>query len=175
MLDREYALVMMCCFLRCRDNEHAYVSVNGETCWAKTDIFATNGVQQCGGFFKEERFPVTGCYITLPEGSTALTVRVWTSLDSAANDESFGIDNVVVKKAELPVSGSTHNKFDNGNDFEGWNCGSITTCGEYGQLCGGFNIKGTGSELRKTFNLPAGTYLVELDFIKIDSWFVCVM
>ena len=66
---------------------------------------------------------------------------------------------------------SEHNKFDNQNDFEGWNCGSITTCGEFGQFCGGFNVKGTGADIKKTFNdLPAGTYSVELDFIKIDSW-----
>ena len=61
-------------------------------------------------------------------------------------------------------------------NFEGWNCGKITTCGDYGQICGGFYVKGRGSELTKTYtNLPAGTYSVELDFIKIDSWFVCVM
>ena len=60
---------------------------------------ALDGTQQCGGFFKEERFRVTGCYATLSgsEGNIPLTVRVWTSLDGAADDESFGIDNVVVK------------------------------------------------------------------------------
>ena len=40
------------------------------------------------------------------------------------------------------------------------------------QFCGGYNVKGKGSDIRKTFNLPAGTYSVELDFVKIDSWFV---
>ena len=29
-----------------------------------------------------------------------LTVRVWTSLDGDASDESFGIDNVVIAKLE---------------------------------------------------------------------------
>ena len=116
---------------------------------------------------------MTGCYITLPEGSETLTLRIWTNLDSEANDESFGIDNVLVQKAQqLPFSGETHNTFDNQNNFEGWNCGSITTCGEFGQFCGGYNIKGSGSDLRKTFNLPTGNYSVQLDFIKIDSWFV---
>ena len=71
------------------------------------------------------------------------------------------------------VPSSEFNKFDDRNNFEGWNCGSITTCGNFGQFCGGFNVKGTGAELKKTYtNLPAGTYSVELDFIKIDSWFV---
>ena len=64
-------------------------------------------------------------------------------------------------------------KFSDENDFEGWNCGSITTCGDLGQFCGGFDVKGVRADLKKTYtNLPAGTYSVELDFIKIDSWFV---
>ena len=66
-------------------------------------------------------------------------------------------------------------KFDTAQDFDGWNCGKITTCGDMGQICGGFNVKGKGSEIKKTFDLPAGTYSVNLDFIKIDSWFVCEM
>ena len=66
------------------------------------------------------------------------------------------------------------NKF-NTQDFEGWNCGKITTCGNLGQFCGGYNVKGQGSEIKKTFMLPAGSYSVELNFIKIDSWFVRVM
>ena len=82
-----------------RDNEAAYVSVNDKTCWTKTDIFAKNGEQLCGGIFKEETFRVTGCFVTLPasEEKVPMTVRVWTNLDGDADDESFGIDNVVVR------------------------------------------------------------------------------
>ena len=159
------------CSWCCRDNENAFVSVNGDTCWTKTDILATRGTQQCGGFFKEERFRVTGCYVDLAPSQT-LTVRVWTDLDGNANDESFGIDNVVISEAKRPVNGGTDNKFDNQNDFEGWNCGRITACGDMGQFCGGFNVKGSGADLTKTFSLPPGVYSIELDFIKIDSWFV---
>ena len=65
------------------------------------------------------------------------------------------------------------NKFDNLNDFEGWNCGKISTCGDH-QLCGGYAVKGTESKIKKTFMVPAGTYSVALDFIKIDSWSVCI-
>ena len=64
--------------------------------------------------------------------------------------------------------------FDDLRDFEGWNCGKITTCGKFRKICGGYNVKGKASDITKTLNLPAGTYSVELDFIKIDSWFVCV-
>ena len=79
-----------------RDNEDAYMSVNGKRCWTKTGLVGTSGTQQCGGVFKEERFPVTGCFATLEEGMP-LTVRVWTSLDGDAGDESFAIDNVVIR------------------------------------------------------------------------------
>ena len=62
--------------------------------------------------------------------------------------------------------------FDYEQDFDGWNCGKITTCGNFGKICGGYGIKGKGSDIKKTFNLPAGKYSVQLDFLKIDSWFV---
>ena len=55
-------------------------------------------------------------------------------------------------------------------EFEGWNCGEITTCSDFGQICGGYGAKGGTSDIQKTFELPAGTYSVQLDFIKIDSW-----
>ena len=63
-------------------------------------------------------------------------------------------------------------KFDDTNDFEGWNCGTITTCGKYGNVCGGYNTKAKGNDIKKTFEVPEGTYWVTLDFIKIDSWLV---
>ena len=56
----------------------------------------TSGTQECGGVSKEERFRVTGCYVAL-EANMRLHVRVWTSLDEHVTDESFGIDNVVVR------------------------------------------------------------------------------
>ena len=65
-------------------------------------MLATDGVQQCGGFFKEESFRVTGCTIALAASETnttvPLTVRVWTNLDDPARDESFGIRKVAVTK-----------------------------------------------------------------------------
>ena len=63
-------------------------------------------------------------------------------------------------------------KFDNAADFMGWNCGQVTFCGDFGSICGGYNIKGKGDELKRTIMLDAGhTYSVTMDFIKIDSWF----
>ena len=145
------------------------MSVNDNVCWSKRGLLGTDGTQLCGGRYKEEYFRVTGCYVELSAASKAtvpLTVRVWTNLDGNADDESFGIDNVVVSYFE-----KVKNRFNNLGDFEGWNCGKITTCGKH-QFCGGYNVKGKGSEIKKTFMLPAGIYSVELDFIKIDSWWV---
>ena len=79
-----------------RDNENAFVSLNGELCWRQTGILGTRGTQECGGGFKEERFPVTGCSVTL-DADMPLTVRVWTNLNGDARDESFAIDNVVIE------------------------------------------------------------------------------
>ena len=64
------------------------------------------------------------------------------------------------------------NDFETKDDFEGWNCGKVTSCGEYGKVCGGYDAKAKGDDIKKTFDLFAGKYLVALDFIKIDSWFV---
>ena len=61
-------------------------------------------------------------------------------------------------------------RFDYPQDFDGWNCGKITTCGRFDEICGGYKVKGKDSDIHKSFELPAGTYSVELDFIKIDSW-----
>ena len=159
-----------------RDSETAYVTMNGidgtyKTCWTKT-MSGIDGTQQCGGFFKEEHVRLS-CDVTLSGsgGNIPLHVRVWTSLDGAADDESFGIANVVIAKRQ----GIEKDSFKDSLDFEGWNCGKIATCGNLGQVCGGYNIKGQGSDIKKTFWLPAGTYSVELDFIKIDSWFVRVI
>ena len=67
---------------------------------------------------------------------------------------------------------SETSNFDDKSDFEGWNCGAITSCGKFGNVCGGYNTKAKGHDIKKTFEVPEGTYLVSLDFIKIDSWFV---
>ena len=83
-----------------RDGEAAYVSLNGNICWA-TSITASQGTQQCGGQspWHDEAVPVTGCSISLSgPGDKPVTVRVWTTLDSRhPSKESFGIRNVVIQ------------------------------------------------------------------------------
>ena len=82
------------------------MSVNGKTCWSKTGLVGTSGTNQCGrvwAAFKDERFEVRDCYVTL-EANAPLTVRVWTSLDSHSRDESFAINNVVIQLIEKGIS-----------------------------------------------------------------------
>jgi len=145
------------------------VQVNGKTCWQKK-LAAGSGKQLCGqghNGWNEEKIKVT---CTAPAVNGQFTLRVTTQLNSAANDESFGIDNVVLKKIEFKTITA---KFSNTKDFQGWNCAKITYCSILGNICGGYNTKAKSHDIKKTFkNLPAGRYKISLDFIKIDSWFV---
>ena len=89
-----------------RDNEGAYVSVNDDICWKKTGIIGSSGKQLCGATGKQSRekvFQVRNCYVELsgaPEEKVPLTVYLWTNLDGTSDEESFGIDNVVITKIE---------------------------------------------------------------------------
>ena len=152
-----------------RDDHKAYVTVNDKTCWTKS-FSGLDGKQQCGPVttdgFGEQSVAVT-CEVQSLSGK--LKIRVFTDLDQDLSDESFGIDNVVVSQITFPAITA---KFDKADDFEGWNCGQIKACGTYGNLCGGQAVKGKGDDITKTFDVPSGTYLVTLDFIAIDSWFV---
>ena len=57
------------------------------------------------------------------------------------------------------------------NGFEGWNCETITDCGSYLKICGGYGVKGKNDVIEKTFdNLPAGEKVqVTMDFISISE------
>ena len=75
--------------------------MNDKACAIKQNLIGTNGEQLCGGWYKEEVYRVKGCRTKLsaaPGVDVPLTVRIWTDLDSTADDESFGIDNVVVAR-----------------------------------------------------------------------------
>ena len=142
------------------------MQVNGKTCWEKK-LAAGSGKQLCGqkhNGWNEEKIKVK---CSAPAVKGQFTVRVTTQLNSAANDESFGIDNVVLKKIWQVTA-----DFQNDKDFQGWNCAKITTCGSLGKICGGYNTKAKSHDIKKTYkDLPSGMYEISLDFIKIDSWY----
>ena len=77
------------------------MSLNGQTCWKKTGITAEEGTQVCGQNRpkNEKGYPVFGCSVKLRGfGDKPLKIRVWTDLDEPRTDESFGIDNVVIRR-----------------------------------------------------------------------------
>lgn len=62
--------------------------------------------------------------------------------------------------------------FDRYPSFDGWSGPTVktSTCGDWGML-GGYNILGANMTTGKTIpNLPAGEYVIEFDYYKIDSW-----
>ena len=143
------------------------MQVNGNTCFTKKLTGSDKKV--CGsknGGWNEDRIKVS---CTASAVNNQLTVRVYTALNSDAKDESFGIDNVVLKKTVFKTLTAN---FQNDKDFQGFNCVKIQNCGSYGKICGGYNTKAKGHDIKKTYkNLPNGKYTLSLDFIKIDSWF----
>ena len=149
------------------------MQVNGKTCFNKK-LAAGSGKQLCGqkhNGWNEEKIKVK---CSAPAVNGQFTLRVTTKLNSAANDESFGIDNVVLKQLSSGSGGfkTLTANFQNDKDFQGFNCVKITNCGSLGKICGGYNTKAKSHDIKKTYkNLPDGTYTVSLDFIKIDSWF----
>merc|ERR1712025_1512723 len=145
------------------DNEYGYVQVNGKTCWSKRMV-ASSGKQTCGqkhGNWHEERIPVK-CTGDAKNGQ--FVVRIYTTLNSGASDESFGIDNAVLTQVGGATSGGgcgafapIRADFQKTSDQQGWSCGKITNCGSFGNICGGFNTKAKSHDIKKTFkNLPAG-------------------
>ena len=114
------------------------MEVNGKTCFNKV-LSAGQGKQICGrtnGGWHEDSIKVT-CTGTAVDGK--FTVRVYTTLNSAGNDESFGIDNVVLTK--FLDSGSVTADFEDEHDYQGWNCNKITTCGSFGKMAWDTNGK----------------------------------
>ena len=131
---------------------------------------AGSGKQLCGrtnNGWDEEKIKVK-CSADAVNGQ--FTVRVYTQLNSVAN----GIDNVVLKQLSSYGGGfkTITANFQDAKDFEGFNRVKIADCGSLAKIRGGYNTKAKGHDIKKTFEVPKGTYWVTLDFIKIDSWLV---
>ena len=80
-----------------RDSENAYVTVNDKVCWTQKFTVAQTS-HQCGKTGSNNNWKEDSVAVRCEAASVAgkLTVRVYTDLNGAANDESFAIDNVVV-------------------------------------------------------------------------------
>ena len=83
------------------DNEKAFVYINGEEKWSKSGIWY-KGTPQCGQigpwmvgqYWKEESWNTGNLTFSVESPLDFTTIIVTTSLNEAANRESFGIDNV---------------------------------------------------------------------------------
>jgi hypothetical protein len=144
-------------------------------CWSQSFVYSDGPDSQCGAspsHWEEQKVAVTCDNVYVP--GTELTVTVGSTLNQPASDESFAIDDVSVKLKTALSSDftrpGTHDEFE--ATMDGWNCGAVTTCGAYGKVCGGYNQKGNGQTLSKTYAATPGSYDVSLDFLKIDSWSV---
>ena len=74
--------------------------LNDKVCWTRTNR-DQGKPNRCGQGRADERWPVTGCTVKLCcQGEIPLKVTVKTNLNQPGEDESFGIDNVVVEKTE---------------------------------------------------------------------------
>ncbi len=54
----------------------------------------------------------------------------------------------------------------------GWNSGTLSSCGGYGEILGGYNHFGSGASTQKTIstNVSHSEIKVNFDFVKIDTW-----
>ena len=95
------------------------------------------------------------------------TVRVYTQENSAANDESFGIDNVVLRQIWMQKA-----DFSNPKDFQGINCVKITNCDSTSMVVPTPRRNRTHDNKKTYADLPSGLYQMSLNFIKIDSCYV---
>ena len=101
---------------------------------------------------------------TDPDDNEAFTYKLETSGVPFALGSVNG--QITVRNSKVIFS-----KFES-NYLDGWTCGGITTCGSFGNICGGFGQKGKAEKIEKTFTgLESGTtYYLSLDILKIDSW-----
>jgi hypothetical protein len=55
--------------------------------------------------------------------------------------------------------------------FDGWDCGGVQDCNEYGVICGGQPWKGKDTTIEKTVTVEAaGTYSLSMNLIALDTW-----
>ena len=90
---------MRYCATSChRNNEKAYVTVNGKQCWSQT-FSGANGSDQCGSKKSDSKEESIAVKCEAESVGGKLTVRVYADLSSSnAKTESFAIDNVVITK-----------------------------------------------------------------------------
>jgi len=109
-----------------------------------------------GIVWSKQSFHVT---ITAPSAVDTLKLGFGSTLDEAANNESYGIDNVLVSSPSA-----------------GWTAASgtvpIGTSNTYGSFMGPFanGPKVAGQDVWKTFDLASQGRTISFDFYRFDTW-----
>ena len=80
-----------------------------------------------------------------------------------------------VEDTKRVVSYTTINLYENSfeSDMDGFSCVDITSCGSFGNICGGYGKTGGNHVIKKTFtnNIAVGDEItVTLKFFQIDDW-----
>lgn len=104
----------------------------------------------------------TGLYMIDPDGPGGVDeIEVECDMETAGG----GWQVIAADDFEADLEGSI---------AEGWSNGTITTCGTFGSILGGYNTFGNGAPSNKTFDLsgiaPHTEVYVSLDWIRVDTW-----
>lgn len=160
------------------DNERAEVSVDGVVAWAETFTSTQSPTPMCGQQGVNDAY--ADVLFSVSHYSNFATLRISTTLDSPAADESFGIDDVrlipMLTGVDRPGYVETFE-----TSVENWitdNPGTpptLSTCESsgFGAILGGFTLAPPPAFLQKAFDLstmPHNELQVSLDFVQIDQW-----
>ena len=157
------------------DNERADVMVDGVVAWSHSFTGALAPAPLCGGGSSDS---VEDVFLTVSHYTASVTLRITTTLDSAATDEAFGIDDVRVLPVATGVDRAGY--FENYNAVvENWATDgqppSSSTCGgdAFGAILGGYTLSAPPAWLQKEFDLsvtPHNQIRVSMEFVSIDQW-----
>ncbi|EDQ85436.1 uncharacterized protein MONBRDRAFT_34306 [Monosiga brevicollis MX1] len=160
------------------DNEAIFLEVDGVRVHSET-YSGDQGTAECGAdetYSRELQIPID---ITLPHTDAQVTLVVSSTLDSSAEDESFGVQAAALWVANDTLTPFVKQTFED-NNFAGWsaintyhgNALSVTACGDYGQILGGYEQLGLDAMLTRCLsNMPAHSeLLLEIDVLAIDSF-----
>jgi hypothetical protein len=176
-ITKSYDLPMTQCSVRIQmefikmdtwDDETATVTVNNQDIWSEVLVYNENSdgaINYCGRTNHVEDIHVIDETVTVSEDY--LEIHVTTTLNSQADDEAFGIRNVIITPdCATPLT----NYQENTDDLTGWNV-ATSTCGGIGEIVGGYNII-SGGTISKRYSLPGDDckVSVSLDYVLIDSW-----
>ena len=155
------------------DGESGQIYVDSVLVWSQT-FAAADGLQLCGAGNGGWHEDVHHFEATLDHSGSTVTIRATSTLNSAADDESFAIDNVWIR----PRTIGFYDSFSAGADQWVTNDGApavdmTMTCGALGGILGGIQYGGTGVYFERTYDLlamPHDTLRIDLDFIALDTW-----